>query len=118
MEKQGHGDSGGLLFRPLNKARNGFEDWPLTTPAMGKRMKKHFQPAGLHDDETLHSFRRSGAQHAVVVFGYTKNQVMALGGWKSYAAMKGYISEVVGELKDLQARRTIRHSLDLRYKTN
>lgn len=87
-ERQGHGDAGGLLFRPLNKARNGFEDRPLTAPAMSKRMKKHFEAAGLHEGETLHSFRRSGAQHAVRVLGYTKEQVMELGGWKTYSAMK------------------------------
>lgn len=99
-ERTGHGSQKGLLFRPLNRRRNGFEDVPLQASALGKRMKKHFAAAGLYDGESMHSFRRSGAQHAVRVLGFTKEKVMQLGGWASYSAMKGYITEVIEHLKD------------------
>lgn len=98
-EASGHGSQKGLLFRPLNRRRNGFEDVPLQASALGKRMKKHFVAAGLYNGESMHSFRRSGAQHAVCVLGYTKEKVMELGGWASFAAMRGYIVEVIDRLK-------------------
>jgi integrase len=46
----------GYLFRARNRSRNGFEDKPITSSALRKRIQKRLQDAGLLEGETLHSF--------------------------------------------------------------
>jgi integrase len=59
LESQGQGSAKGFLFRPLNRQRDGFEDVPLSSAALRKRVQIHLKDAGLFEGETLHSFRRS-----------------------------------------------------------
>jgi hypothetical protein len=60
----------GFLFRALNRSRNGFEEKPITSSALRKRIQKRLQEAGLFEGETLHSFRRSAVQHAAIELKY------------------------------------------------
>jgi hypothetical protein len=53
----------GCLFRALECSRNGFDDKPITSGALCKRIQKRVQDAGLYEGETLHSFWRSTVQH-------------------------------------------------------
>jgi hypothetical protein len=60
----------GCLFRALNCSRNGFEEKPITSSALRKRIQKRLQEAELYEGETLHSFRRSAMQHAAIELKY------------------------------------------------
>jgi hypothetical protein len=94
MERQGNDSKKGFLFRPLNRQRDGFEDVPLSSAALRKRVQSHLKDAGLFDGETLHSFRRSAVQNAAKMEGYDVARLMELGRWKSYAAFRLYIEEI------------------------
>jgi integrase len=78
MERQGHDVGQGYLFRPMNKARIGFMDSPLSAAALRKRAQRHLQDAGLYEGETLHSFRRSAVQNAAKIEGYDVKRLMEL----------------------------------------
>jgi hypothetical protein len=103
MERQGHEVGHGYLFRPVNKARIGFMDAPLSSAALRKRVQHHLQDAGLYDGETLHSFRRSAVQNAAKIEGYDVKKLMEFGRWKSYAAFGIYVEEIEAKFE----RRTI-----------
>jgi integrase len=102
MERCGHPVGVGPLFRPLNRSRDGFADTPLSAGALRKRLQQHLKDAGLFDEETLHSFRRSAVQGAAEIEGYDVPKLMALGRWKSYAAFRIYIEEIESEFPRLQ----------------
>lgn len=84
----------GFLFRPLNKQRNGFQNEPLKSAALSRRVRKHLTDAGLYEGETLHSFRRSAVQNAAQIEGYDIGRLMQRGRWASYAAFRVYVSEI------------------------
>jgi integrase len=86
MEHMGYPIGNGFLFRPLNRGRNGFEETPLMSVAMRRRIQKHLKAAGLYEGETLHSFRRSAVQYAADIKGYDIKRLMELGRWQSYSA--------------------------------
>lgn len=94
MERQKIGLGRGFLFRKLNRSRNGFEDEPLKSPALKKRVQQHLEKAQLFEGETLHSFRRSAVQHAADIEGYDVEKLMKRGRWKSYSAFRVYIEEI------------------------
>lgn len=73
----------GYLFCPMNRQKNGFEDCALSAGAMNRRIQRHMQRAGMHEGETVHSFRRSAVQHAAELEGYNVTRLMELGRWKS-----------------------------------
>jgi hypothetical protein len=84
----------GYLFRAQNRSRNGFDDKPITSSALRKRIQKRLQEAGLYEGETLHSFRRSVVQHAAIELKYDVKKLMDLGGWKTYSSFKLYVEEI------------------------
>jgi integrase len=94
MEQVAYPIGNGYLFRPLSRNRNGFENEPLKSDAMRRRVQKHLKAAGLYEGETLHSFRRSAVQHSADIEGYDIKRLMEFGRWKSYAAFRLYIGEV------------------------
>lgn len=94
MEQIGSPVGNGFLFRPLNRKRNGFEDEPLRSDAIRRRVQKHLKAAGLYDGETLHSFRRSAVQHSADVEGYDVKRLMEFGRWKTYTAFRVYVEEI------------------------
>lgn len=96
MEKSGNSVGEGFLFRPLNKKKDGFVDQALSAGAMNRRIQKQMQSAGLHEGETLHSFRRSAVQHAAQIEGYNVARLMERGRWKSKAAFRIYVEEIAG----------------------
>jgi hypothetical protein len=49
----------GYLFWAQTRNRNAFENGPITSSRLRKRIQKRLQEAGLFDGETLHSFCRS-----------------------------------------------------------
>jgi hypothetical protein len=65
----------GFLFRAQNRSRTGFNDKPITSSALQKRIQKRLQEAGLFKGETLHSFRRSAVQHAAIELKYDVREV-------------------------------------------
>jgi integrase len=71
LADDGHevGESG-YLFRAQNRSQNGFENEPISSSALRKRIQKRLQEAGLFDGEILHSFRRSAVQHAAIELKY------------------------------------------------
>lgn len=73
----------GNLFRALNRRRDGFEDGALSANALQKRIQMHLKDAGLHEGETLHSFRRSAVQGAAEIEGFDVPKLMEMGRWKS-----------------------------------
>jgi hypothetical protein len=79
MERQGQGSARGFLFWPLTRQRDGFEDVPLSSAALRKRVQIHLKDAGLFEGETLHSFRRSAVQNAAKMEGYDVARLMELG---------------------------------------
>jgi integrase len=99
MEQLGHPIENGYLFRPLNRNRNGFENEPLRSDAMRRRLQKHLKAAGLYEGETLHSFRRSAVQHSADIEGYDVKRLMEFGRWKSYAAFRLYVEEIEHRFK-------------------
>jgi integrase len=54
------------LFRAQNRSRNGFDNKPITSSVLRKRVQKRLHEAGLFEGETLRSFRRSAVQHAAI----------------------------------------------------
>jgi integrase len=84
----------GHLFRAQNRSRNGFEDKPITSSALRKRIQKRLQEADLYEGETLHSFCRSAVQHAAVELKFDVKKLMDLGGWKTYSSFKLYVEEI------------------------
>jgi integrase len=96
MERQGHASKRGFLFRPLNRARVGFEDTAPSAGALRKRIQQHMKDAGIFNGETLHSFRRSAVQNAASIEGYDVRRLMELGRWKSCAPFKVYVEEIGG----------------------
>jgi integrase len=84
----------GYLFQAQNRSRNGFEDKPISSSALRKRIQKRLQDAGLFEGETLHSFRRSAVQHAAIELKYDVKKLMDLGGWKTYSSFKLYVKEI------------------------
>lgn len=73
----------GFLFRAQTRSRTGFEDKPITSSALRKRIQKRLQDAGLFEGETLHSFCHSAVQHAAIELKYDVKKLMDLGGWKT-----------------------------------
>jgi hypothetical protein len=94
LEKQGHAEGHGYLFRPLTRTREGFENSALSSNALRRRIQQHLRDARLFNGETLHSFRRSAVQNAASVEGYDVRRLMELGRWKSYAAFRIYVEEI------------------------
>ncbi|GAQ88041.1 putative Phage_integrase [Klebsormidium nitens] len=86
----------GYLFRPLTRRKDGFLDESLSAGAMNRRVQRHMQRAGMHNGETLHSFRRSAVQHAAELEGYDVERLMSLGRWKSKSAFRIYVEEIAG----------------------
>jgi integrase len=84
----------GFLFRSLNRSCSAFVDAPMTSDTLRKRLQKRLKEAGLFDGETVHSFRRSAVQHAVVNLKYNVKQLMELGRWKSYSAFRLYVKKI------------------------
>lgn len=84
----------GFLFRPMNRQKNGFEEVALSAGAMNRRIQRRMQKAGIYDDETLHSFRRSAVQHAAELEKYNVRKLMEQGRWKSRAAFRVYVEEI------------------------
>jgi integrase len=84
----------GYLFRAQNRSRSGFEEKPISSSALRKRIQKRLQEAGLFDGETLHSFRRSAVQHAAIELKYDVKKLMDLGGWKTYSSFILYVEEI------------------------
>jgi hypothetical protein len=89
----------GFLFRPLSRDRRSFRQEAITAGALRLRIQKALRRAGLFEGETLHSFRRSAAQHTVVVLGFTVEKAMDRGRWKSFLAFRGYVEEVAEHLR-------------------
>ena len=52
------------LFRPLRPDRCGFKPEPLSSAALGARVRLHLMMSGAYEGETNHSFRRGALQHA------------------------------------------------------
>jgi integrase len=69
----------GFLFRPLTRDRKGFRQEAIAAGALRLRIQSVLKKAGLFEGETLHSFRRSAAQHAVEVRGFTVEEAMKRG---------------------------------------
>jgi integrase len=84
----------GFLFRPLTRDRRSFRQEAITASALRSRVQNALKRAGLFEGETLHSFCRSAAQHAVEVQGFTVAKAMQKGRWKNYSAFRGYVEEV------------------------
>jgi hypothetical protein len=89
----------GFLFRPLSRDRRSFRQEAITAGALRARVQKALKRAGLFKGQTLHSFRRSAAHHAVDVHGFTVEKAMQKGRWKNYSAFRGYMDEVAECLK-------------------
>lgn len=94
LEKFGVNVGDGFLFRPVTRRRDGFETCALSSGAMNRRIQRHMQRAGVFNGETLHSFRRSAAQHAAELEGYDVAKLMARGRWKSRSAFRVYVEEI------------------------
>jgi integrase len=94
MEQQKRSLGKGYLFRPLNRSRTGFQDEPLKSSALKKRVQQHLAKANLFEGETLHSFRRLAVQHAAEIEGFDVERLMKKGRWASYAALRLYIKEI------------------------
>jgi integrase len=99
MEIIGQPVGSGFLFRPLARDRKTFRSEAITSAALRGQIQNALKRAGLFEGETLHSFRRSAAQHAVDVLGYTVEKAMEKGRWKSFSAFQGYVEEVMDKLK-------------------
>ena len=97
MERIGSPVGDGYLFRPANRQRNGFEMCALSSGAMNRRIQRHMQQAGLHEGETLHSFRRSAVQHAAELEHFDVARLMERGRWKSRAAFRLYVEEIADQ---------------------
>jgi integrase len=69
----------GFLFRPFSRDRRSFRQEAITASALRLRVQKALKGAGLFEGETLHSFRRSAAQHAVEVQRFTVEKAMQKG---------------------------------------
>lgn len=89
----------GFLFRPLTRDRKRFRQEAITSGALRLRIQKVLKRAGLYEGETLHSFRRSAAQHAVEIQGITVEEAMRRGRWRTFSAFRGYVEEVAACLK-------------------
>lgn len=99
MEAYGVDVGDGFLFRPANRQRNGFENVALSSGAMNRRIQRHMMRAGLHEGETLHSFRRSAVQNAAELEGYSVRRLMERGRWKSRAAFRVYVEEIASSFE-------------------
>jgi integrase len=95
--KQPIGD--GFLFRPLRRDRRGFRQEAIASGALRLRIQNLLKRAGLFAGETLHSFRRSAAQHAMEIRGLTVEEAMQRGRWKTFTAFRGYVEEVAKHLR-------------------
>lgn len=84
----------GYLFRALNRSRNGFDDKPISSSALRKRVQKRLQEAGIFEGEILHSFRRSAVQHAAIELKYDVKKLMDLGGWKTFSSFELFVEEI------------------------
>jgi integrase len=84
----------GYLFRAQTRNRNGFENGPITSSALRKRIQKRLQEAGLFDGETLHSFCRLAVQHAATELKFDVRKLVDLGGWKTYSSFRLYVEEI------------------------
>jgi hypothetical protein len=89
----------GFLFRPLTRDRKNFRQEAMAAGALRLQVQKVFKRAGLYKGETLRSFRRSAAQHAVEIRGCTIEEAMRRGRWKTFSAFRGYVEEVSSCLK-------------------
>lgn len=97
MEKIGAPVSDGLLFRPLNRRKDGFENIALSSGAINRRVQRHMQQAGLFEGKTVHSFRRSAVQHAAELEDFDVARLMERGRWKSRAAFRLYVEEIADQ---------------------
>jgi hypothetical protein len=89
----------GFLFRPLTRDRKGFRQEAIAAGALRLRIQAVLKRAGVFEGETLHSFQRSAAQHAVEIKGFTIEEAMRRGRWKTFLAFRGYVEEVAHCLK-------------------
>ncbi|GIL93774.1 hypothetical protein Vretimale_78, partial [Volvox reticuliferus] len=77
------------LFRPLRPNRLAFKEEPLSSSALGARVRRHLHAAGLYEGETNHSFRR-GALQAAAQQGLDESALKALGQIRSSAVLARY----------------------------
>ncbi|KXZ45432.1 hypothetical protein GPECTOR_54g172 [Gonium pectorale] len=78
------------LFRPLTSDRRGFKEEPLSSSALGARIRRHLRDADLYAGETSHSFRR-GALQAAAAEGVGTAGLMGLGQIRSPAILARYL---------------------------
>ncbi|GLC46554.1 hypothetical protein PLESTB_001621600 [Pleodorina starrii] len=79
-----------LLFRPLAADKRSFKDTALTSASLAARVRLHLEAAGLHDQETVHSFRR-GALQAAEAAGGEVPTLLGLGQLRSLATLSRYL---------------------------
>lgn len=95
----------GFLFRPLTRDRKSFRTEAIAAGILRLRVQKVLKRAGLYEGKTLHSFRRSAAQHAVEIRRCTVEEAMQRGRWKTFSAFRGYVEEVASCLNGEVIRR-------------
>jgi hypothetical protein len=89
----------GFLFRPMTRNWKSFRSEAITAGALRSGIQSALNRARIFEGETLHSFRRTTAQHAVDVRGFTVGKAMQCGRWKTFSAFKGYVEEVASSLR-------------------
>ena len=52
------------LFRPLNSDRRSFKPAPISSTALGARLRLHLMLSGAYSGETNYSFRRGSLQYS------------------------------------------------------
>ena len=62
------------LFSPLTRNQQSFKDEPMTSSAIGKRVKQHLESAALYAGESNHGFRRGHIQ-ADAAAGLSNSQI-------------------------------------------
>ena len=78
------------LFRPLRPDRRGFKQEPLSSAALGARVRLHLMMSGAYEGETNHSFRRGALQHAASQ-GATLDALHAQSQIRTGAVLKRYL---------------------------
>ena len=78
----------GYLFRSLN-SRGEVSNSPFIGSAVANRLTRHLQATGIHDGETMHSFR-SGCSITLSMLGVPPEEVASHVGWRSLDSFKYY----------------------------
>ena len=92
-----------LLFRPLAPDGKRFKETPLSSSAMGARLRMHLVAAGLYGGETVHSFRRGSLQNAQAV-GLPPSSLLDLGQLRTPAVLERYLDSSRHLGRDVRAR--------------